>query len=130
MSSGALVALVGLLLVAAVLLFGVSAVLIGLWWWSRPAAPARPAVASRAATPAPAVKRGTPSPVPIRREAAPAHEDALTEQFHVDSLVSVYDADEYETAELHRSDGGILIDGRTDPAIGRTGIGRVVAKKT
>lgn len=129
MNAGLVIALVGLVLVGAVLFVGIAAVAAAAWWWTRRAA-VEAAGTSRPATP---------------RAVHP--DDHPTELFRRDSAFAFYDADEHDPTEQLRVEGGYLIDGRTDPQIRRpvggrpsaaaprqgpttlTGTGRVVAKK-
>ena len=49
-------------------------------------------------------------------EPVPAQDDPATEVFDRGRLFEVYDSDDMDQTELVRLDGGILLDGRTDPS--------------
>jgi hypothetical protein len=102
-NAGLVIALVGLVLVGAVLFVGIAAVAAAAWWWTRRAA-VEAAGAARPAAP---------------RAVHP--DDHPTELFRRDSAFAFYDADEHDPTEQLRVEGGYLIDGRTDPQIRRPG---------
>jgi hypothetical protein len=49
-----------------------------------------------------------------------AGEDPATEVFNRGHMFAVYDSDDMDATEVVRMDGGILLDGRTDPALVRS----------
>lgn len=49
-----------------------------------------------------------------------AGEDPATEVFNRGRMFAVFDSDDMDATEVVRMEGGILLDGRTDPALVRT----------
>ena len=47
-------------------------------------------------------------------------EDPATEVFNRGRMFAVFDSDDMDATEVVRMEGGILLDGRTDPALVRT----------
>ena len=93
---GLAIVIVALALIGAIALLGLLVLAFAVFLWMR---------ASQGAPP-------VPLPVP-----EPVSEDPATEVFDRGRLFEVFDSDDMDQTELVRLDGGILLDGRTDPAV-------------
>ena len=103
LSPSVFIAIIALALVALLALFGLVILGLAVFLWMR-------SIRSNQAPHTP------PAPEPSGFDPEEA-DDPATEVFDRGSMYAIYDADELDRTELVRLDGGILIDGRTDPAV-------------